>query len=102
MKDLDATEELYQEGDILYRVGRDGVDKVTIIKVKHYPHCVYKDDHGHSYFNHNIEKSCFKTLEEAENEVQKRKNINIKRKKLKEYELSLNEEMHIENHFIVK
>ena len=90
-------------GDKLFRVGRDGIDEVRIIRVDSYPtHCVYKDDHGHSYFDHTINKSCFKTLEEAEKEVQKRQNILKKRKLLKEYEIQLNYEMGIENHFIVK
>lgn len=101
MKDRDTTQ-LFNEGDVLYRVGRDGIDEVTIIAVHHYPHCVYKDDHGHSYFNHSISKSCFKTLEEAQKEQQKRENITKKRKMLKEYEIKLNYELGIENHFIIK
>lgn len=101
MRDVDLTQ-LFNEGDTLYRVGRDGIDKVTIIRVDHYPHCVYKDDHGHSYFNHNISKSCFKTEEEAKKEVQRRENIVKKRKMLKEYEIKLNAELGITNHFIVK
>lgn len=94
--------DLFKKGDKLYRVGRDGIDIVTIMEVRHYPHCVYKDDHGHSFYNRTIHKSCFKTLEEAEGEVQRRKNIVIKRKKLKEYEMSLNETLGLTNHFIVK
>ena len=101
MRDLDETQ-LFNEGDVLYRVGKYGIDKVTITKVEHYPHCVYKDDHGHSYFNHNITKSCFKTQEEAKKEILKRKNIIEKRNRLKEYEIKLNEELGIENHFVVK
>lgn len=89
-------------GDVLYRVGKYGIDKITIIKIDHYPHSVYRDDHGHSYFDRTIHKSCFKTLEEAEKEVQKRKNIVKKRNKLKEYEIKLNQELGIENHFIIK
>ena len=89
-------------GDVLYRVGKYGIDKITIIAIDHYPHSVYRDDHGHSYFDRTIHKSCFKTLEEAEKEVQKRKNIVEKRNKLKEYEIKLNQELGIENHFIVK
>lgn len=101
MKQLD-TEELFNVGDVLFRVGRDGIDEVTIIEINHYPHSVYKDDHGHSYFNHSIRKSCFKTLEEAKKEQQKRENIAKKRKMLKEYEIQLNYEFGIENHFIIK
>ncbi len=101
MKQLD-TEELFNVGDVLFRVGRDGIDEVTIMEINHYPHCVYKDDHGHSYFNHSIRKSCFKTREEAEREILKRRNIATKRKMLKEYEIKLNYELGIENHFIIK
>ena len=96
------TEQLFKEGDVLFRVGKYGIDKVTIIEVKHYPHCVYKDDHGHSYFNRNIRNSCFETQEDAEKEIQRRKNIIEKRKMLKKYELKLNEEFGINNHFIIK
>jgi len=103
MRIEDDKEVLFHEGDKLFRVGRDGIDEITIIKIVTYPnHYVYKDDHGHSFFNHTIGKSCFKTLEEAKKEVQKRENINKKRKLLKEYELKLNKELEIENHFIIK
>lgn len=90
-------------GDKLFRVGRDGIDQVCIIKIDTYPsHCVYKDDHGHSVFGHHINKSYFRTKEEAEKEQQRRENIAKKRKMLKEYEIKLNNELGIENHFIVK
>ena len=103
MKSKEDVRQLYHIGDKLFRVGRDGIDEISIIKINHYPsHCVYKDDHGHSYFNHSINKSCFKTLEEAQKEQQKRENITKKRKMLKEYEIKLNNELGIENHFIVK
>lgn len=101
MKDL-ATEELFHVGDVLFRVGRDGISEVTIMEINHYPHTVYRDDHGHSYFNHSIRKRCFMTKEEAEREIQKRNNIATKRKMLKEYEVQLNYELGIENHFIIK
>ena len=94
--------ELFKIGDILYRVGKEDISQITIMDIKHYPHCVYKDDYGRSYYNHTIRKSCFKTLEEAKQEVQRRENIAKKRKYLKEYELQLNEQLNIQNHFIVK
>lgn len=70
--------------------------------IKHYPHCVYKDDYGHSYFNDTISKSCFKTEEEATQEIERREKILEKKKLLKKYEVELNERFNIKNHFIVK
>ena len=50
----------------------------------------------------NIFKSCFKTKEEAEKEIQRRQNIVKKRQLLKEYERNLNKELGLEDHYIVK
>ena len=94
--------DLYKVGDQLYRVGRDGIELITIMKVLHYPHCVYKDDRGHSFYNRTIRKSCFDTEEEAEKEVRRRKHIIEKRQELKLYEAQLNEKYGLKNHFIVK
>ena len=57
---------------------------------------------GHSYFNHNLVKSCFKTEEEAKEEMKNREYIAEKRKLLKKYEKELNEKFNIKNHFIIK
>ena len=67
----DETIELCKVGDTLYRVGKHGITKITIIEIDHFPHCVYRDDQGHSYFNHTMEKSCFKTKEPITNPVNK-------------------------------
>ena len=93
---------LCEIGDILYRVGKHGIEKITITQIHQYPHCVYKDNQGHSYFNRNINKTCFKTEKEAEEEMQKRDRIIEKRKLLKEYEKELNEKLNIVDHYIVK
>lgn len=93
---------LYNKGDVLYRVGKYGIEKITIIDVESYPHYVYRDNKGRSYFNHSIVKSCFKTRKEAEAETQKRQNITKKRQMLKEYERKLNKELNIIDHYIVK
>lgn len=93
---------LYNIGDVLYRVGKYGIEEVTIIKIDQFPHYVYRDDHGHSYFNHNIVKTCFKTKEEADNELYRRERVKEKRQRLKEYEELLNEKLNLEGHFIVK
>lgn len=102
MKEMD-TVKLYDVGDQLYRVGKYGVDLITIVEVKCYQHYVYKDDKGHSYFNHNIVKTCFRTMEEAKEEIRNRTLIAQKRKMLKEYERKLNKELNIsKEHYIVK
>ena len=93
---------LYDIGDKLFRIGKNGIEEITIIEIDQYPHYVYRDDRGHSYFNHNIVKSCFKTEKEAKEEVYRRLRVAEKRQKLKEYERLLNEELRLEGHFIVK
>lgn len=102
MKEMD-TVKLYDIGDKLYRVGKYGIDLITIIDIQQYPHYVYRDDKGHSYFNHNIVKSCFRTMKEAEEEIRNRTLIAKKKQMLKEYERKLNKELNIsKEHYIVK
>lgn len=93
---------LYEVGDTLYKVGKNGITKITIVKIDQYPHCVYRDNLGNSYFNHTIAKSCFKTQEEAEKEELRRTNVAAKRLLLKEYETTLNERLNLTDHYIVK
>lgn len=93
---------LYDVGDTLYKVGRSGITKITIVRIDQYPHYVYRDDLGNSYFNHTITKSCFKTKEEAEKEELRRANVATKRLLLKEYETTLNERLNLTDHYIVK
>ena len=102
---VDGTIELCKIGDIFYRIGSmatGNITKIVITDIKHYPHCVYKDNQHHSYFNRTLLATCFKTEEEAKQELQKRKAITEKRKRLKEYEKLLNEKLGIENHYILK
>ena len=90
-------------GDKFYRVGKYGIEVITITDVIDYStHYVYKDEKHHSYFNHSLLKSCFKTYEEAQEEILRRDNIIKKRKLLKEYEKELNDLLDIEGHYIVK
>lgn len=98
----DETIELCEVGDILYKVGKRGITKITILEIDHFPHCVYRDDQGNSYFNHTLEKSCFKTKEAAEREMFRRACIAKKRILLKNYEKELNVRFSLEDHFIVK
>lgn len=101
LKDQDNVQLFYKD-ESLFRVGKKGIEQIKIIQVESLPHYVYKDDAGHSYFNHSIVKSCFRTLDEALAEQRKRTLIKNKMEKLKEYERKLNEEMGISNHYIIK
>lgn len=94
--------QLFEEGEKLYRVGKIGIEEIIITSVRKYPHFVYRDDKGHSYFNHSIIRTCFRTLEEAEKEVLRRQNIRKKRDLLRQYELELNEKFNLGDHFTVK
>ena len=94
--------QLYHVGDFLYKVSRDRITKIMITDVRKYPHIVYRDNNNTSYFNRSIVKSCFKTYEEAEAEIDRQRRIKKKREMMKEYERKLNEELNITNHLIVK
>lgn len=94
--------QLHQVGEFLYKVSRDKITKIMITEVRKYPHIVYRDNNNVSYFNRSIVKSCFKTYEEAEQEIDRQRRIKKKREMLKEYERKLNEELNITNHLIVK
>lgn len=93
---------LFDVGETLYRIGKAGITKITIVRIEQYPHYVYYDDHNRSYFNHSMVKSCFRTYEEAVQATIRRDNIAEKRKMLKEYEKELNKKFNIEDHYIVK
>ena len=111
MKETDNIQ-LCEVGDKFYRVCKIYkkqewyLDKITIVEAKHvtgrFGHWYYHDDKGRSYFNRNIRSSCYKTQEEGEKEIQRRKNLIKKRELLKEYERKLNEELNIGNHYIIK
>lgn len=107
LNDIPDTMELCKVGDSFYRIvkpkkGDFSIRQITITELFHYPHCVYRDDANNTYFNRNIQTSLFKTKEEAMQEMKKRKLITKKKELLKEYEVKLNEEFGITNHFIIK
>lgn len=100
---MDPCKELCKEGDKIYRIFKDDVVEVTVIKITHHPHCAYKIDFDReAHFNRDFGKSLFKTREEAEQELQKRDKIAKKRKLLKDYERKLNEELNLGDHYIFK
>ena len=111
MKETDNIQ-LCEVGDKFYRVCKIYkkqewyLDEITIVEAKHvssrFGHWYYHDDKGRCYFNRNIRSSCYKTQEEGEKEIQRRKNLIKKRELLKEYERKLNEELNIGNHYIIK
>ena len=108
----DDNVQLCEVGDKFYRVCKIYkkqewyLDKITIVEVKQttgrFSHWYYHDDKGRSYFNRNIRSSCYKTQEEGEKEIQRRKNIIKKRELLKNYEQILNKELDIGEHYIIK
>lgn len=113
MKKVDEKTQLLKKGDHAYRVTKIFksdefyIERIEITLAEFtgstsFGHWYYRDNKGRSYFNRYVGKSCFRTKEEAEQEMQKRKNIVKKRKLLKEYERKLNEELGIEDHYIIK
>ena len=112
MKEVDDKTQLLKKGDIAYRVTKFSkskelyIERIEITFAEFtggtFGHWYYHDNKGRSYFNRNVGKSCFKTKEEAEKEMQRRKNITKKRELLKEYERKLNEELNIGDHYLIK
>lgn len=108
------TTQLCSVGDELYRISskyghRDElyIEHIIITLAKFtgdpiFGHWYYRDNKNRTYFNRNIKKSCYKTKDEAEEELLKRKNIMKKHDLLKEYEKKLNKELNIDDHYIIK
>lgn len=94
--------QLLNVGEKVYRVGKNGIEPITIVKADTYPHWVYRDNEGRSYFNRAVGTSLFKTEGEAEEEIRRRKMIQEKRQLLRKYERELNIKYNITNHIIVK
>lgn len=97
-------EDLCSIGDTFYKIKQNTneIYKIRIVQIDHYPHSVYRDDRGYSYFNRTLQKTCFKTEEDAYKEILKRQNIKEKRELLKEYERELNMRFNLEDHYIIK
>ena len=96
-------EDICDIGDVLFKIKKDGtIYPIKIIEIEHYPHAVYRDNFGNSYFNRSLFKNCFKTEEDAEKELQKRELITQKRQLLKEYERECNEKLGLKDHYIIK
>lgn len=102
-RDVDKIKQC-EEGDIYYKIKKDKVIQVEIVKITYHDlgHYSYKDTLGERYFGHSFGTSLFKTEKEADNELYRRERVREKRQRLKEYEELLNEKLDLEGHFIVK
>lgn len=100
---MDERIDLCEVGDVVYRLAKNGVEAVKIVRIEHYPHAVYYGENKHqSYFDRAFGKSIFKTREEAEAEITRREKIAGKKVLLQSYERTLNEELGLGDHYIVK
>ncbi len=112
MKAIDSKLQLCEVGDKLYRITKiyksnEFYIEPILITLANFTggtfgHWYYRDNKGRSYFNSNLHKRCFKTEEEAKQEIQNIKNIAKKRELLKKYEKEVNKKLNIENHYIIK
>ena len=93
-----------EEGDIYYKIKKEKILQITISKITHHElgHYTYKDSLGDVHLGSAFGKSLFKTTNECKEELHRRESIKEKRKRLKEYERKLNEELNIGDHYIVK
>lgn len=102
------TRKLFEINDVLYKINRqkiEGPTKVIVTDVQQmdlghyvYHHSGSKD----AFFNRILGFTLFRTQEEAQQELNKIRKCATKRELMKEYELKLNKELGIENHFIIK
>lgn len=90
-------------GDVMYKVYNiTNVANTKISKIKcinaqkqYLGHFIYYFDDNSTAFSRNIGKSIFYTEEEAEQYVRNRHLSSLKRRRLKEYEQKLNEQLGI-------
>ena len=93
-----------QTGDKFYRIIKDKIIPVQIIRVTHHKlgHYTYEDDLKGIHIGSAFGGSLFRTQEECEEELRRRQNVREKRKLMKEYERELNEKFGLKDHFIIK
>lgn len=93
--------QLFNVGDELYAVTKDGPSKVVITDVERAElgHYIYKAG-KRTYFNRNFEKTLFKEEKECWNAIWRIETIKEKRQMLKEYEEVLNEKLNLSDHHI--
>ena len=93
-----------QTGDKFYRIIKDKIVPVQIMRVTHHElgHYTYEDDLKGIHTGSAFGGSLFKTQEECEEELRRRQNVREKRRLMKEYESELNEKLNIKDHYIIK
>lgn len=93
-----------EEGDIYYRIIKDKMMQIKIIKITHHKlgHYSYKDNLNGTHFGNNFGRSLFKTAKECEDELYRRQCVKEKRQMLKEYETELNKKFDLKDHRIIK
>lgn len=94
-------EQLFNVGDELYAVTKDGSAKVIITDVERAElgHYIYKAG-KRTYFNRNFGKTLFKTEDECLKAIWRIETIKEKRQLLKEYEEVLNKKLNLSDHHI--
>ena len=93
-----------QTGDKFYRIIKDKIVPVQIMRVTHHElgHYTYEDDLKGIHTGSAFGGSLFKTQEECEEELRRRQNVREKRRLMKEHESELNEKLNIKDHYIIK
>ena len=94
-------EQLFNIGDELYAVTKDGPSKVVITNVERADlgHYIYRAG-KRTYFNRNFEKTLFRTEEECKSAIWRINTIKEKRKLLKWYEERINATLSLSDHHI--
>ena len=94
-------EQLFNIGDELYAITKDGLTKVVITDVERAElgHYIYKAG-KRTYFNRNFGKTLFKTEEECNHAIWRIEIIKEKRRLLKQYEEMLNTSFGLSDHHI--
>lgn len=94
-------EQLFNIGDELYAVTKDGATKVIITSLERAElgHYIYKAG-KRTYFNRNYGKTLFKTEDECLKAIWRIETIKEKRQLLKEYEEVLNKKLNLLDHHI--
>lgn len=103
-KDETNKTKMCEAGCTCYRITKGEIQQIVIKEVERMElgHYVYRDSDGNTYLSRHFGMSLFKTKEDAEQELQRRKIIKEKRKLLKEYERNLNDKFNLKDHFIIK
>ena len=94
-------EQLFNIGDELYAITKDGMQKIVITDVERADlgHYIYRAG-KRTYFNRTFGKTLFKTEEECKHAIWRINAIKEKRRLLKEYEEKINAVFSLSDHHI--